>query len=178
MRKSNTSGYFIVLEENTKEDTCVIRFVETGTVKKCVRSNMLAGKVKDAYKKSVYGEGYYGDFDKKPYWKQAKQLWQNMLKRCYCEKDKKGYFGKAFVCERWKCFANFLEDISNLPNFDQWLKGQTSGSEKYNLDKDLLVQGNVFYSPYLCQFVTESVNKSAGAKNGKPFTKNKKMDND
>lgn len=155
MRESNTSGFFIVISEDIKEDKCVIQFIETGTVKECVRSNMLAGKVKDPYKVSVYGKGYYGFFDKVFYWKQAKQLWQNMLKRCYCEKDPKGYLGKAFVCDRWLCFSNFLEDIKNLKNFDKWLSGQNSGTEKYNLDKDLLVPGNVFYSPKLCQFVTK-----------------------
>lgn len=166
---SNAGHDFIILHKEGKN--CVIQFLKTGWVRKANIDNIYAGKVRDLYEVSVYGVGYYGEFEKTPYWKQAKQLWQNMLKRCYCEKDSKGYFGKVFVSKDWHCFSNFLKDLPNLNNFELWIKGQNSGFDKYNLDKDLLTESCNVYSKETCQFITEYENKSAGAKNGKPYTK-------
>lgn len=163
---SNTCGDFLVLRRTGK--TATVQFLESGFTKTANIDNVKVGKVRDPYFKSVYGKGYEGEFSKKKYsyWKQAKQLWCNMMKRCYSEKDTRGYFGKG-VCvdERWLCFANFLEDLESLPNFEGWLLGYEEGNTKYNLDKDLLVEGNKVYSRELCQFVTEYENKSAGAIN-------------
>lgn len=171
--KSNSTGEFILLKRDGND--CIVQFIKTGTVKKVHISNVLAGKVKDQYYPTAHGVGYIGDFTKNAYWKQAKQLWQNMIKRCYCEKDLKGYFGRVTVCERWLCFANFLQDLPKLDNFENWLKGQNGNAVKYNLDKDFILKDNNVYAPELCSFVTEYENKSAGAKNGKPYTKKNKM---
>lgn len=166
---SNSGKSFYILSREGK--ACVIQFVETGYTRTANIDNVKAGKVRDMYATSVYGVGYYGEFKKVPYWKQAKQLWQNMLKRCYCEADKRGYYGKGVTVDpRWHCFANFLEDISKLKNFNFWLQGQNGSAEKYNLDKDLLVPGCKVYSKTTCQFITESENKAFGGKNGKPCT--------
>ncbi|AMR57297.1 hypothetical protein vB_PsyM_KIL3b_0050 [Pseudomonas phage vB_PsyM_KIL3b] len=166
---SNGGHEFVILSQQGKN--CVIQFTNTGWVRKANIDNIKAGKVKDLFEPSVYGVGYYGEFEKNSYWKQAKQLWQNMHKRCYCEKDLKGYFGEAFVSRDWHCFSNFLSDISKLKNFDLWLKGQNGESLKYNLDKDLLIAGCKVYSKETCQFVSESENKADGATRGKPYTK-------
>lgn len=170
---SNSGREFVILSVNGKE--CVVQFTETGYTRKANIDNVRSGKVRDLYAVSVYGNGYYGEFEKVPYWKQAKQLWQNMLKRCYCEADLRGYFGKVTVDARWKCFANFISDIQHLPNFDKWLSGQTLGSEKYNLDKDTIVPGCKVYSKSTCKFTTESDNKADGARRGKPYTKNPRV---
>jgi hypothetical protein len=169
---SNSGAEFVILSLNGRE--AIIQFTETGFVRKADIHNLRAGKVRDLYKISVYGKGYYGEFEKVPHWKQAKQLWQNMLKRCYCDKDLKGYYGKATVAIDWHCFANFLRDVQRLPNFQNWLNSDKTGV-KYNLDKDLLVEGNTVYSKETCQFVTEYDNKSAGARNGKPYTKKERV---
>ena len=166
---SNAGHSFTILSRDGKE--CVIQFCDTGYVRRANIDNLRAGKVRDFYAISVWGVGYYGEFQKVHYWKQAKQLWQNMLKRCYCKADVRGYYGRVTVDPRWHCFANFLEDLPKLDNFDKWLEGQRSDSTKYNLDKDFIVEGCKVYSPVTCSFVTEYENKSAGARNGKPYTK-------
>src|SRR5690606_25693411 len=153
-------------------DKCLIQFTKTGFVRKALYHNLIKGKVRDLYSPAVYGVGYEGEYNKNAYWKQAKQLWQNMLKRCYCEADTRGYFGKGVVVSpEWHCFATFLKDISQLENFDKWLLGQNTNSTKYNLDKDFIVEGCKVYSKETCMFATESENKAAGARNGKPYTK-------
>lgn len=127
-------------------------------------ANVRAGKVTDPYLPSYLGIAYQGLPDKNlPYYKQAKQLWSNMIKRCYNEGDDRGYFGKCFVDDRWKCFENFLVDISKLDGFEGWLNGAETGIY-YNLDKDFIIKGNNTYSRHACCFLPQSFNKSLGKK--------------
>ena len=150
----------------------LIQFEATGYTKEVYTSNASKGKVKDPYTASFCGVGYDGVFNKTPYWKQAKRLWCNMLKRCYDPNYDSGYWGRGITVDsRWLCFSNFLEDLPALGNFDDWLAGFEAGNLKYNLDKDLQVDGNKVYSKECCSFILESVNKAAGARNGKPYTK-------
>jgi len=154
-----------------------IQFSTTGTLLDVYKCNATTGKVNDPYAASVYGRGYLGEPLNVPYATKAKQLWCNMMKRCYSEKDLKGYYGKAFVEERWFCFADFLNDLPLLDNFQAWLDGHGTKSP-YNLDKDLLHEGNKIYSKDACSFVTEYLNKSEGAKNARALDKLKKESHD
>lgn len=169
---SNSGKEFVILSKQGKK--CIIQFTETGTTRTALYDNLVKGKVRDYYAKTSYGVGYPGEFKKVSYWKQANQLWRNMLKRCYFQKDPRGYFGEAFVDARWLCFANFLEDLPKLQNFDAWLKGQNGDAQKYNLDKDRICKGNKVYSRETCQFLTEFENKSDGGKNRQAIAKTKK----
>lgn len=140
-------------------------FPKTNYVAEVYLANAQAGKVKDPYSISVFAHGYIGNIDKSiPYWKQAKQLWQNMMKRCYCEADKRGYYGKAYVDDRWKMFENFLNDIKNLDGFHAWLNAEDNGI-KFNLDKDFIKPDNKIYSRDFCCFLPENFNKALGKKN-------------
>lgn len=139
-------------------------FEETNYMAEVYIENARLGKVSDPTSASLYGVGIIGMPNRSlSYINQAKQLWNNMIKRCYCEKDVRGYFGKAFVDERWKTFENFLADISKLDGFDGWLSGSETGI-KYNLDKDFYKDNNNTYSRYACCFLPESFNKSLGKK--------------
>jgi len=132
-----------------------IQFLKSGYTRTATTTDIRSGEVKDHYSPSIYGVGCYGIPDKKKtFWKRAKQLWNNMLKRCYSEKDKKGYYGKVTVDTRWLVFENFLEDISKLEGFNDWLNYK--GME---LDKDILGDSTV-YSKHVCKFVTGAENRS------------------
>ncbi len=160
---SNSGLEFIILDRKGK--SCVVQFIDTGYTRQANIDNVKCGKVRDLYAISVYGVGYYGEFEKVHYWKQAKQLWQNMLKRCYLEKDQRGYFKwGTIVDKRWHCFSNFLYDLPELENFELWLAGQNSKNNKYNLDKDSKYPANNTYGKEVCSFIPESVNKSMGAR--------------
>lgn len=147
-----------------------VRFTDTGYETEAYIENVRKGKITDPYSLSFLGIGWVGEFPRNSYWRQAKQLWSNMMKRCYNPKDYMGYYGKCFVDDRWHCFANFMEDLPNLDNFDKWLEGKTNGSP-YNLDKDLKVPGNKIYGKEFCSFITEYENKSAGAINARLLDK-------
>jgi hypothetical protein len=147
-----------------------VRFVNTGYETEAYIENIKKGKIRDPYERSFLNIGYLGEFDKVSYWKPAKQLWSNMMKRCYNPKDYMGYYGEAFVAENWHCFASFLIDLPALENFEKWLEGK-NGGPLYNLDKDLKTSGNKTYSKEMCSFVTEYENKSAGAVNARALDK-------
>lgn len=153
MKFVNNAGLEMeVLERKGKY--CTVLFLGTGSVRKAQYLNVTQGKVRDLYHPSRYGVGYNGEVDKtKPHWRRARDLWSNMLKRCYCEKATKGYYGTAFVDARWNCFANFLEDIETLPGFDDWLANR--GME---LDKDR--SGTRVYSKETCMFLSAFDNRS------------------
>lgn len=146
---------------------CVVVFTKSGSTRTADIHNIRAGKVRDLYAPSRYGIGYDGEFTKVSYWKRAKDLWSNMIKRCYYRGDKKGYFGKAFVDPRWHCFGNFLEDIKDLPGFTDWVDNK--GME---LDKDKISTSKV-YSKHTCQFLTAFENRhiQPNYRTGKVFCK-------
>ena len=142
-----------------------IVFDNTGHTVEVDIHNARAGKVKDPYEVSVYGQGCIGTPDKSlSYWRPALQLWQNMMKRCYSEKDARGYCGKCFVDERWKSFENFLNDLKHLEGFGEWVKGSENSFYQCNLDKDFYKQGNDLYSRHYCRFLPQGYNKSMGKK--------------
>lgn len=163
---TNNAGYSgKIISKKSKK--CIVQFYETGFTAEVHIDNVRQGKISDPYSKTFLNIGYLGEYELKPYWKQAKQLWSNMMKRCYNPKDKHGYFGRCFVDVRWQCFANFLQDISQLENFELWLHAKELGTSPYNLDKDLKFEGNNIYSKEACMFATEYDNKSAGATNAR-----------
>jgi hypothetical protein len=180
--KNNSGDVFELLEEyeekigKRKWVFWVIRFEETGYTRIVYKYNAEKGKVRDLYKPSFCGIGYQGEFKKISYWKQARRLWENMLKRCYDSNYKAGYYGKGYsVDKRWHCFANFLEDLPGLGNFHKWIEGFNKKRPQYNLDKDLKLINNKVYCKQYCSFVLERINKAAGARKGKPYTKNPKQ---
>lgn len=146
-----------IYNAKTRRNDYLIQFLESKSTRVVLKSNIIMGKVKDYYTPSVYGIGILGDFDKKayPYWKKAKSLWRNMLKRCYHEKDTRGYYGRAFVAPRWRVFELFLRDINQLPGFSSWLAG-----DNYELDKDIKILKNDTYSPDACMFVSREINRA------------------
>lgn len=156
---SNAGCEFLILKQ--EGSTCTIQFTKTGSVRKADIQNIKAGKVRDLYERSSYNIGFLGKYKRNGYHVQAQQLWRNMIKRCYYEKDSKGYFDKGTkVDPRWHCFADFLEDLPLLDNFEKW-----KNKEGYQLDKDIKVPGSNVYSLETCSFVTEFENKQSGKLN-------------
>lgn len=75
-------------------------------------------------------------------------FWRRMLERCYSKKwhEKHPTYIECFVCEEWKRFSCF-----NTWFNEHYIEG-------YELDKDILVQGNKLYSPSTCCFVPHRIN--------------------
>lgn len=83
--------------------------------------------------------------------------WSGMLARCYDPDNHRynAYGAKGVrVCDRWLRFDYFLEDIVNLPGYQEMINNP---NRKYQLDKDILQQNvptnQKVYSPETCMFV-------------------------
>ncbi|MCY7780051.1 hypothetical protein MOB41_16755 [Bacillus haynesii] len=139
-----------------------IQFIKTGYERDVEKVEIMRGKIKDRYEKSVFGVGYLGDV-KMVGVKNIYSIWSGMLERCY-DPDCSHYssYGGAGikVCDRWHCFKHFLEDFPRLDGYDEEL----FNSRKLFLDKDLKQQGvpksQKVYSPETCCFVTREVNNA------------------
>jgi hypothetical protein len=100
----------------------------------------------NVYKKDVYGFGVNDMLNTRG--EKFYNTWISMLKRCYDAKFHKKnptYMG-CYVCDEWKY----------LSKFKKWFDANYIGG--YELDKDILIQGNKVYSPDTCCFVPRSIN--------------------
>ena len=115
---------------------------------------------------SVYGIGTLGTFKdgSKPKTtdgngKKSREyvLWRDMLKRCYSDKYHESYptYKDCSVCDRWLIFANFLEDLPLIENYELW---RDNPNTRVSLDKDSKIQDNKVYSLEACTFVSNSDN--------------------
>ena len=135
-------------------DNVEILFIDTNTSLR-VRSERIRSKsIKDPCKPSIYGIGFIGvgEFSggtgasgvhSTPY-----KIWHGMFKRCYGV-DYPSY-RDCSVCPEWH----------NYQNFAKWYKdNHPNDGVKYDLDKDIKINGNRVYSPNSCSFVTPKENK-------------------
>ena len=60
------------------------------------------------------------------------------------------------VCERWKRFDYFLEDVCKLPGYDE----EKIKQGKLTIDKDIIDRSKLLYSPETCCFVSRSQNST------------------
>jgi hypothetical protein len=133
-----------------------IQFVNTGSTQVIKSSELSRLQMKDHYAKTVFNVGYIGEA--KNYTKKEYDIWYHMLARCYnTNHEYYNIYGGAgvYVCTRWLNFANFLEDLRKMENYDKLMAG-----EKYELDKDLLQNGSIIkiYSPETCKLITHYQN--------------------
>ena len=76
--------------------------------------------------------------------------WRRMMDRCYnlnhSTYQNYGAIG-AFVCAEWH----------DYPTYRDWVMTQDHNGKE--LDKDILIRGNLEYSPVTCKFVDKAVNR-------------------
>ena len=176
MRKIDRTG-----ETNISNEGCIMKIVEYNNCdditiqfedehKYWLHTNYQAfkkGKCKNPFFASVFGYGYLG-IDKKgsvPKMSEFKDgkwcstweynKWNAMLQRCFDNKLKEKYptYKDVTCCDRWLCFANFLEDFEILKQEHNW-----NVDEKLNLDKDILHKNNKVYSLENCILVPDYIN--------------------
>jgi hypothetical protein len=147
----------VVFYANAKE--IMVRFQDTGYLCKVNAPNLVAGKVRDKLVPSVCGVGYLDVHGDQKNYPREYQLWQNMIHRCYNPKAPNyKYYGErgVFVDKRWHSFERFVDDLSLLPGFRQWKRG-----EDYQLDSDMMSTSTIFakhYSLHTCMFLPRNTN--------------------
>lgn len=149
-----------------------IRFLQTGYETTASSGHIRGNENKrpqDRLFPSVHGVGIlgyaYAKDDPKMF-----DVWRAMIARCYNPKNPryKTYGAEGVkVCNRWKRFDYFLEDVKNLPgyNHDKILSGELT------LDKDTICRSKKIYSPETCCFVSKAENSREAA--NRRWNKNK-----
>ena len=92
-----------------------------------------------------------------PIYNKVYYTWYDMMKRCYNEKSKDyKYYGEqgVEVCERWRTFKSFEEDIDLIDGFEL----ENFLNSGISLDKDKKESGNKVYSLDTCCFVSRQEN--------------------
>lgn len=118
-------------------------------------SNLKRGLVKNPYLATAYNTGYVGVGSYKTINGRTPteeyNKWRNMLMRCYDANyiNKTPTYIDCYVCDEWLNFQNFAE----------WYTKQKYYGLGYELDKDLLIDGNKIYSPNTCILVPQEINK-------------------
>lgn len=82
-------------------------------------------------------------------------FWSEVMRRCLYQnfKDKHPEYADVSCDSRWLSFDSFMEDVSQLPNFDKiYLK------PRWCLDKDLLIRGNKIYRKDAVCFIPQQMN--------------------
>ena len=166
-RFTNKKGCEFIVLERVNSKNVLIKFLDENeycceiSYSKCVRGN-----VKNPFFPSVCNIGYLGikadgcvpRVSKNGKTIREYRVWSGMLNRCY-GRDKKPQSYKhsnyeyCTVCERWLCFANFLEDLPLIENYHYWLDHP---NERVSLDKDYKQFGlkEKIYSLETCRFVS------------------------
>ena len=168
-------------ETNISNEGCVVKIVEYDNANNIIVEfedgykyrvhtkyvNFQKGQCKNPFFASTYGHGYLG-VDKNGNVPNTAELkdgklcatqeyhkWKNMLQRCFDNKykEKRPTYEGVTCCERWLCFANFLEDFAILKNEYNW-----DDDIKLNLDKDILNKNNKIYSLENCVLVPQWIN--------------------
>ena len=152
--KSLNSGVFKILKYNGSKSV-EIQFLKTGFETTAQLGDIKSGSIKDPYSPSVYGVGIVGTkHPSKISGRNTKEytLWRNMLQRCYSTilKKKHPTYKDCKLSDNFKSYEYFYE----------WCHSQIGfGNEGWQLDKDLLVNGNKVYSENTCVFIPNEVNK-------------------
>lgn len=119
---------------------------------------------KKAVKPVMYGVGYHGLLytDSK---EEAYQRWHWMMNRCYSKAVHELYseYQDCTVCKEWWNYSNFKLWYEEYKNFIE------AFDESFDIDKDILVKGNLIYSPETVCFVPKIINSlfvnTSGKKN-------------
>lgn len=103
-------------------------------------------------KKLIYGVGFNsgGKYKTADLGTKAYNTWYRMLQRAYCSKAHAKYptYVGCSVADEWLEYQEFAK----------WFENHDYSDCGYELDKDLLIQGNKIYAPDRCVFVPRQLN--------------------
>ena len=151
--QSNNFGDFVIVDYLGTHNV-IVRF-KTGYTTSVSAFHVRNGRVKDKIMPIVCGVGFIGDgaYMAKENGKEScvYSIWKAMLSRCYSKNTliNRPTYIDCTVCVEWH----------NFQDFAKWYNENHPSDElKYDLDKDIKVDGNKIYSPETCMFVTPEEN--------------------
>lgn len=156
MIKTKNYGNIEIIGPSSKYGYLKVRFCNTGNVDEFRKDAVYKGEVRDKYAITYLGIGIIGNIKTRGKYKPFYIIWRNMLNRCYGGKNKA--YENVTVCERWKTFEHFYNDV---PFIDGWDKNLYE-SGKLVLDKDVKQEfcKLKIYSPQTCTWLNPTLNNS------------------
>ena len=150
--KTKSSGVCTLIKYVNAKNVYVM--FEDGTVIKVASGNLLTGSVSNPNHPSVFGVGINDVSGSIPANDKRYTLWCSIIRRAYSDvyHHIKPTYRDVEVCDRWKRFSNFAEDIVKIPFYEKCI------TDKYELDKDILGGDLRIYSPETVCFIPRSVN--------------------
>lgn len=133
----------------------VVQFLDTGTLRTVTYGNLKAGSIKDPYRRTVEGVGYFGEGEHKAKisgkMTTAYIVWTGMLARCYNQTSNSfsNYGGRGVTVNT--CWHNFQ-------CFAEWFNSYCV--EGFCIDKDIMCRklGKLEYGPDTCRFIPPYIN--------------------
>lgn len=153
--KHNKYGSRMEITEYIEKDIVIVKFEDGYTIKSRY-GHFKRGVLVNPYDKSVCGIGYIGEGEhvvsKNGIHTQAYRCWHSMIMRCYDEIN----FKKQPTYK--DCYVS--EFFHNYQNYAKWYNENyyEVGTERMEVDKDVLTKGNKVYSVDTCVFVPQHVN--------------------
>lgn len=144
-----------IIEYNSAGDI-IVEFQDDHRVKKhCSYGKFVLGSAKNPYDKSIYGEGYLGEYaPTKINNKEIKayRIWADIIRRCYSNEIKSTHvaYKECTVSEDWKNYSNFYKWYTD--NYYLCISD-------VEVDKDILIGNNKIYSEQTCLLVPGEINK-------------------
>jgi len=153
--QANEGGSVTVVEVNGCDSIMVTSNDDHRHLQKKTAQYLRLGRIKNPYKKSVYGVGFLGSgkykAKKNGSHEPAYNSWHSMMQRAYDSKylEKKPTYNGCGVSEEWQNYQNYAE----------WFYSQSNSQEKgFQIDKDLRIIGNKIYCKEACSFTPFQIN--------------------
>lgn len=155
MIKTKNYGNVQVLGEGSKYGYLKVRFENTGNIDEFRKDAVLKGEIRDKYAATLCGVGGVGNIKTRGKYKPFYCVWRNMIYRCYSNTN--DAYRNVEVCDRWKTFENFYEDVSKIDGWDSNL----FESGKLDLDKDKKQKfcSSKIYSIETCTWLPKEENR-------------------
>lgn len=144
-----------IIGDGSKYHYVKVRFLNTGNVDEFRIDAVNKGEIRDKWAVSLCGVGIIGDIKTRGKYKKYYTIWRNMITRCYS--DQNPAYSKVTVCDRWKVFQYFYEDV---PLIEGWDKEKFENGE-LDIDKDIKQRHckNKIYSIDTCCWLNKNINR-------------------
>lgn len=144
-----------IIGNGSKYNYVKVKFLNTGNIDEFRIDAVKRGEIRDKWAVTLCGIGIIGNIKTRGKYKKYYTLWRNMITRCYTDHNKA--YKNVTVCERWKVFQYFYEDIPLIENWDK----EKFENGDIDLDKDTKQRfsDNKIYSLETCCWVDQNVNR-------------------
>lgn len=149
-------GSITVLEKRSRYEILIKHNDEHGHEMWTRQDAIEKGMVKNPFYPDVQGVGYIGvgKYVASKDYKVTEEYnrWVSMMQRGYSGdfKIKNPTYKDCTVCEEW----------SNFQVYAEWHTSQKGYGKGFDLDKDILIEGNKHYSPETCCLVPAQINRA------------------